>query len=273
MIESTYRRLFKDAYLERRERNPSYSIRAFAKQLELSPAFVTLVFQGKRHLSPKIAGRVARKLKWSDQKQKYFLNLIEFENPKTEVSREAAIEQIVKFNRSKLKIHSLNAELFAVISVWYHNAILALLTMKNSKHTVATIAQRLKLDKLEAEAALYRLKNLGLVQLNGTEWNASNNLLEIKSIPSEALKSYQSQMLKKAADALRQQSFEEREISGLTITVDTSQLELAKTKIREFKKEMACLLEGTNATEVYELSIQLFRLTQPEALSKGVASL
>jgi uncharacterized protein (TIGR02147 family) len=272
MLESTYRRIFKDAYLARREKNQNYSLRAFAKQLGLSPAFVSLVFQEKRHLSPKVAVRVARKLKWNDQKQKYFLNLIEFENPKTELSREAAIEQIVKFNRSKLKIQSLDAELFAVISVWYHNAILALLTMKHSKHTISTIAQRLKLDKFETEAALQRLRNLGLVQFNGTEWTSSENLLELKSIPSEAVKSFHSQMLTKAGDALRQQSFEERDFTNLTVTVDPSQLELAKTKIREFTKEMAYLLEGTNSTEVYQLSVQLFRLTQPKDLTKGAAS-
>lgn len=264
MLESSYRRIFKDAYLARREKNRSYSLRAFAKQLGLSPAFVSLVFQEKRHLSPKVAVRVARKLKWNDQKQKYFVNLIEFENPKTEISRETAIEQIVKFNRSKFKIQSLKAEIFAVISVWYHNAILALLKINHSKHTIETIARRLKLDKFETKAALQRLKNLGLVQLNGTEWTSTENLLELKSIPSEAVKSFHSQMLKKAADALRQQSFEEREFSNLTITVDLSQLELAKTKIREFTKEMAELLDGTNSTEVYQLSVQLFRLSQPK---------
>lgn len=264
MLESTYRRMFKDAYLARREKNQGYSLRAFAKQLGLSPAFVSLVFQEKRHLSPKIAARVARKLKWTAQEQKYFLSLIEFENPKTDISQEAAVEQIRKYKSLSLKFNSLEMDAFAAISIWYHNAILSLLTLKNSKHTIERIAQRLKLDKYETEAALRRLKNLGLVRLDGTEWSSTHSRLRIESTPSSAIRTFHKQVLKLATEALDQQTFEERDFSNLTITVDPSRLELAKTKIREFRTEMAHLLDGSNSKEVYQLSVQLFRLTQPD---------
>lgn len=265
MSEMSYRRLLKNAYLERREKNRTYSLRAFARHLGLSPAFVSYVFQEKRHLSPQIAIKIAKKLNWSAQEQKYFLSLIEFENPKTEIGQEAAIEQIRKLNSSKMSIESLEADAFAVMSVWYHNAILILLTMKNKKHTIESIAQRLKLDQLDTEAALHRLKKLNLVRVDGNEWFPTHSLFSVKSSPSSAIRSYHKQMLKMAGEALEQQSFEEREFSNLTITVDPKQLELAKKKIREFTKEMAQLLDGSTASEVYQLSVQLFKLTQPEA--------
>lgn len=265
MSEVSYRRLLKSAYLERREKNRTYSLRAFARQLGLSPAFISYVFQEKRHLSPQLAVKVAKKLNWNEQEQKYFLSLIEFENPKTNLSQEVAIEQIRKFNSSKMSMASVEAEAFAAMSVWYHNAILILLTMKNRKHTIQSIAQRLKLDRLDTEAALHRLKKLGLVRVDGNEWTSTHNLMSVKSVPSSAIRSYHKQMLKIAGEALEKQSFEEREFSNLTITVDPNQLELAKKKIREFTKEMAQLLDGSNATEVYQLSVQLFRLSQPQA--------
>lgn len=263
MSETSYRRILKDAFLTRKEKNQAYSLRAFAKHLGLSPAFVSLVFQEKRHLSPKLAARVAKKLNWNTREQKYFLSLIEFENPKTALSQENAIEQIRKYEGSELRVESLNAEVFAAISIWYHNAILSLLNTQGAKHTVQNIARRLKLEKLETEAALHRLKKLGLVCVDGDVWSSTHHHLQIQSIPSSAIRSYHKQGLKLAADAIEQQPYEERDFSTMTLTMDCSRLELAKKRIREFQTEMAELLCHSDATEVYQLSMQLFRLTQP----------
>jgi uncharacterized protein (TIGR02147 family) len=261
--EASYRRILKDAFLERKEKNRTYSLRAFARHLGLSPAFVSYVFQEKRHLSPKIAMEIARKLNWNVQKQRYFLSLIEFENPKTDISQESAIEQIRKYQSSELKVESLEADIFAAISTWYYNAILSLLNLKNSKHTTQSIAQRLKLEKFEAESALHRLEKLGLVRQNGNEWSSIHCHIQVKSIPSRAIRSYHKQSLKRAEEALDQQPFEERDFSTMTLTVDPSQFELAKKKALEFRTEMVKLFENSNPTEVYQLSVQFFRLTQP----------
>jgi uncharacterized protein (TIGR02147 family) len=257
--------MFRDALLNRKEKNRTYSMRAFARHLDLSAAFVSLVIQEKRHLSPKIAMKVAQKLNWSSRKQKYFLSLLEFENPKTEFSQKAAAEQILKYKSSRLKFESLEIDVFAAISLWHHNAILSLLTLKDMTHSTHKIAQRLKLDPFETEAALQRLRKLGLVRLNGEKWSSTHSHIRVKSTPSKAIRAYHKQMLKMASEALDQQSFEERDFSNLTFTVDPSQLELAKLKILEFRREMAQLLNGSSASEVYQLSVQLFRLTQPSA--------
>jgi uncharacterized protein (TIGR02147 family) len=234
----------------------------------LSPAFVSYVFQEKRHLSPQLAVKVAKNLDWSDQEQKYFLSLIEIENPKTDIGQRAALEQIKRLRTSKWKTESLEADVFAAISGWHHNAILSFLNLENTKRTIQTISQRLKLDKLETEAALYRLKKLGLVEVSGNEWTPTHNLLSIKGVSSSAIRNYHKQVLKMAAEALDQQAFEEREFSSLTITVDPKHLEQAKKKIREFTHEMAQLLDGSDASEIYQCSVQLFRLTQAQAGQK-----
>jgi uncharacterized protein (TIGR02147 family) len=69
-------------------------------------------------------------------------------------------------------------------------------------------------------------------------------------------------MLVLAGNALDEQSFEERDFSNITIAVDPSKLEAAKKKILEFRKEMAQLLEGAEAKELYQMSIQLFKLSK-----------
>jgi uncharacterized protein (TIGR02147 family) len=265
MSSVSYRQILKDEFLARKENNRTYSIRAFAKHLELSPSFLSLVFRRKRHLSPEVATKVARKLNWSNQEQKYFLSLIEFENPKTEISRADAIERILKYKDAKVKFASIEADTFAAVSVWYHYAILSLLNTESEKHTTRNIARRFKLEKHEAETALHRLERLGLARLNGDTWSATHRHLQIKSIPSSAIRSYHKQGLGLAAAALDQQSFEERDFSTMTLTMDPAYIQIARSKIQEFQAQMAELVCHSDTKHVYQMSIQLFRLTQSDS--------
>lgn len=259
----SYVNLFKDEFLRRKEKNSLYSLRAFASQIDLSPAYVSLVFRGKRHFSSAKALAVAKKLKWPREKQKYFVSLLEFENPKTEESKESALMSLQKLESSNLQFNSIDVDSFAAISVWYHNAILSLLTIVKGKATTQLIAKRFKIDLFETESALRRLQRLGLVKLKLNSWTSLYDYLRVPATPSAAIRLYHKQHLTKAAEAMDEQDFDERDFSNMTLTVDRAQLQTAKKKIIDFHNEMARFLEGKNPTEVYQLSVQLFRLSQP----------
>ena len=261
--KTSYVNLFKDEFLRRKEKNSLYSLRAFAHQIEISPAYVSLVFRGKRHFSSAKALAVAKKLQWPREKQKYFVSLLEFENPKSEESKESALMTLQKLESTNLRFDAIDVDSFSAISIWYHNAILSLLTLVKNKTTTPSIAKRFKLELFEAESALRRLQRLGLVKLKKNSWTAIYNYLKVPAAPSAAIRLYHKQHLKKAAEAIDEQNFEERDFSNMTLTVDRTQLETAKKKIIDFHNEMAQLLEGKNPTEVYQLSVQLFRLSQP----------
>ena len=261
--EKSYVQLFKEEFLRRKEKNSLYSLRAFAQQMELSPAYVSLVFRGKRHFSPAMAVQVAKKLNWSGEKKKYFAGLVQFENAKTEESKESALTALQKLENLSQHFNSIDVDSFSAISVWYHNAILSLLTIAKSKSTTEQIAKRFKLNPFDAESALRRLQRLGLVKLKAKVWTGIYDYLRVPSVPSAAIRLYHKQLLSKATDAIDEQDFDERDFSNMTLTVDRAQLQIAKNKIKEFHTEMAKLLEGKNPTEVYQLSVQLFRLSQP----------
>jgi uncharacterized protein (TIGR02147 family) len=261
MEEYSYINLFKDEFIARKNADASYSLRSFAKDLDLTPAYVSLIFSGQRHLSQDTALKISKKLKWNCQKQAYFINLLKFENSKSEESKKVAHKNIQKIESDNVDFTSLNIDKFEVLSVWYYNAILTLLNLKKTKTSVAFIAKRLELDRIQVESALSRLKRLGLAKKDGAGWVALYSYLKIDSIPSGAIKLYHKEMLEKAATAIDEQAFDERDFSNLTITVDRSQLKAAKKKIVDFHHEMAELLGGQEPTEVYQLSVQLFQLT------------
>ena len=54
----------------------------------------------------------------------------------------------------------------------------------------------------------------------------------------------------------------ERDYSSLVFAMDKSKIELAKRIIREFRLKMTELCKDGNKTEVYQLAIQLFPMTE-----------
>ena len=59
----------------RQDSRQTYSLRAFARTLGLSPAMLSSVLAGKRRLSKTSAERIAEKLALSDSHREYFLLL------------------------------------------------------------------------------------------------------------------------------------------------------------------------------------------------------
>ncbi|MBC7465864.1 MAG: DUF4423 domain-containing protein [Bdellovibrio sp.] len=256
----SYRDLIKEEFAARIKKNKSYSLRAFARDLNISIGYLSMIFNGKRHLSLNGAMQITQRLQWSLPDQAYFVSLLEAENPKTEINKNFANERIQKIKRDHQKYSQVDLDVFTSISVWYYGAIYTLLTMREFKGTVSAISKKLNLQKTDVEVALQCLKRLGFVRVEKAVWHAISDNLKVKSAPSSAIRFYHRQMLDRASKALEEQKFEEREFSNITLTVDPSQIDLAKKKISEFQSEMAQLLEGKKDTELYQLSVQLFKL-------------
>ena len=264
MHQTSYINLLKDEFLSRKAKNSRYSLRSFAKFIDITPSHVSMIFSGKRHLSHEMALKVSKKLKWSKEKRKYFVSLLEFENPKSDENKEIAFSSIQKLESDHLNFNPMDIDTFEVISAWYYSAILILLPLLKVKASLNIISKRLKLNSMEVENAMKRLERLGLVKSKANYWIGIYDYLKVGHTPSEAIRIYHRQHLSKAAEAIKNQLPAERDFTNMTLTVDVDQIPLAKKKIVEFHNEMTKLLEGKNPTEVYQLSVQLFRLTEPQ---------
>lgn len=257
----SYRHFLMNEYFLRKKKNSSYSLRAFANHIDLSAGFLSLLLNGKKNISLNTAGKIATLLKWNAEQKNYFLNLIEVENPRSDHSYKTALEQIKTADKNIFNYDHLNKDIFTQIAEWQHTAIMVALTLKNVKPTTATISKKLGLKIQDTKAALKRLQRLGFVSEKNGQWQSSTPFFKIPSAPSEAVRAYHRQMLTKADTALDQQAFETRDFSNVTFTVAPEQIQFAKNKIAHFRQELSELLDCDNASEVYQLSIQLFKLS------------
>lgn len=246
--------LLRAKYLERRERNPAYSSRAFARDLGISQAMLSLVWNRKRSLSMKQAVKVSAALNLEETESKdLFRSLFG-------ASKRPSVE-------SALAPRVLEAEHLQAISRWYPIAILDLSTTQGFRDDPSWIAGRLGITKLEAEDARSRLLRLGLLRMTPKGAVKSNEHLRFDSpVALPAVRAFHRQMIGKATEALEETSSEahqRRKISGYTLAIDPTRLDAAKKRIAAFELEMAEFLTKGPSSEVYQLNIQFFPLTHP----------
>lgn len=93
MIE-TYQHLLLNEFTARKLRRKSYSIRAFARDLDLSPSYLSLLIKGKRVLDVSRAFSICERLLWNRCQTKMFTLLVQQANARSDYERRALSDEI-----------------------------------------------------------------------------------------------------------------------------------------------------------------------------------
>ena len=248
--------------LKRRQTvNPKYSLRAFAKSLGLSTPFVSYVIKGKKNLSDESAVQVAKALGYSAAESAEFLRIVRIDQAISSDVREASSSP--SGHASSEKAYTpIDLDLFQVVSDWYHSAVLLLTEFPRFKNDPEWIASELGITKAEASLAVGRLIRVGLLKRErGTLVKSDRFLATPTDRSHQAIRNFHLQMITKAKEALEHQSIEERDITGITFAISDDKMERAKDEIRKFRQRMAKLLDSSKPTSVYQLNVQLFKLS------------
>jgi transcriptional regulator with XRE-family HTH domain len=74
-----YINIIQQELTNRKAKDPNYSLRSFAKDLELSPSSLSELFNGKHHLSIRTFGKIAVKLNLSEETRKETIEFLNYE--------------------------------------------------------------------------------------------------------------------------------------------------------------------------------------------------
>lgn len=266
LLETSTCKQFLSEELARRMRvNPRYSQRAFARQMGLSAGELSEILRGKRGLSLRSALRVASALGLSPDETRHLITLAQLEKSAkygADLPTEAPSELP---SRQRLTL-----EMFHVVSDWVCFAILNLADTRGFRLEPGWLAKRLAISSTEAQVSLDRLERVGLIErIDGALHVTPDYVLSPSGIPSEAIRNYHRQILKKAAEALELQSLTEREFTGSGFAVDPAKLPELKKAISRFQNEMVTRFASRDGREVYHLEIALFRLSEPAQEGEG----
>ena len=250
------RLLIQRELVRRCERNPRYSLRAFAKAIGVSHPLLSLVLSGKRELSHKAAMKIVERLELTSKERNDFLERTK--KRKKASSNKAGPENV------REDFHQISLDVFSLLSDWYHYAILSLLEIQNSRFEARWIAPRLGISEIQAKDAIERLKRLHLVSRIGKRWKQTGLPLKVdNAISTAATRKFHRQLLEKALDALENEPFERREFYSITTAINPKVVPNARRRIKSFGRQLVKEMEEEGpAREVYHLTIQLFPVTR-----------
>lgn len=254
-MSSYYLEKLESEFRRRQKKNASYSLRAFAKFLDIDSSTLAAVFKKKRKLPFKAAPQIAMKLSLSPEEQENFVSSIYFSR-----STLRNIGKLQSFSHTKI----LNDEIHhRIIAEWEHYAVYALLETKNARADHNWIAKRLGIIPQRAEQVLSRLVYAGLVviDIDGKHSCQIGRLNTSEDVLSLSLKTSHLETLEMAARKLEEIPIDIRDFSSETFAIDVEKIEQAKVLIREFREKMSAFLSQGKTQEVYQLAIQFFPLT------------
>lgn len=269
MLHNDYRLWLRAVLEDRKKTNSSYSLRALARDLDISPSRLSQVLQGKQGLSDNTARAMAENLRLPESVREYFVNLVLSVDARSKTEREEAKDRLNTFTADE-DYTPLAEETFHFIREWYHLAILELLSNSTAQSNAAWIAERLGIEEEKIQEAVDRLFSMELLRLDQDRWIPTNKLLSTTAdIPSQAIRYFNSQILRLAEKALEGQEPKDRDISTLIVGVSQEQLPELKKAIVKFRRgfdAQARVGRGNFPAETrktYALNLSFFSLEKP----------
>lgn len=246
-------KILHEDYERLKAKNPRYSIRAYAKKLNIHSATLSSILRGERKIPTKYASEIIKALNLPTYKRNQFIRSLQ----KFKVN-DATYDTFISDHdvQLDLELHR------KMILEWEYCAILSLLEIKGA-WTLEKIAERFSLESSRTQEILNGLLKFNFIKKEALTFSLCETVSTKTSedIPSEVLQQAHENELKLATQKLTQVSTKSRDFSSRTIAIDPKKLPEAKKIIQRFRSEISDFLEDDSKSEVYMISIQLFPLS------------
>lgn len=262
-----YRQTLKDVFFDRRSRNGSYSLRAFARDIGMPASNLSQVLKGKKGIHLKTAREIAERLPLSNDEKLIFCKLVEISHAKSELTRNRAAEEIESLSAFTSNV---SMDMMQILGGWHCFAILALLRISKN-HSIPHLAKSFGFTEDETAHYLEKLESVELIEKVKSKYTVSNDFSwSPDGVPSEVIRKAHDKILDKAKDALHSQTVDERDFTSMMFDIDRADLPQAKKDLRKLTKSFYNKYSNKKtATDVYTLNLQFFNLTsKKETTSK-----
>ena len=263
-----YREYLQDYYLFHKKRNSAYSYRLFARKAKLgSPNYLKLVVDGKRRITDRTLFQFARGLGLSKDEEKYFRELVMYQEVSDPDSKETHLKALLKYQEKQRTPTPLKADRIKFLMDWHHGAVRALINLKDFIEDPKWIANRLgnKITEAQAKESLELLTRLGILVRNeqGVLEQHEPLLTSSDEVPSHILRNLHRTFLRKAINSIFSVPMERRELSGLILSVPNNRMKELKEEIKEFRKKLNRKYGLDRQTDdVYYVGLYMFPLSQ-----------
>lgn len=258
----------RDHWLKKKQKNPQFSIRAWAKSMNMtSHSLLHQMLYGTRSIPKKYLQTIVKSLELGPKEVEYLENLINIQKAKTVDEKSFYLEKI-KYQHKESSAVFKEVENFEMVRNPLHFFILEVVSLKKRSLNVELIKKRLNFNYTteEIHRALDTLINLGLmVKVGQDEYAKVHKTLFTKNdVPSRALKDYHKKMADLGKIAIDEQDVNAREFSGMTFNINKSDMNTAKAMLREFREKFVERFETRECEgdQTYHLQMNFFGITK-----------
>jgi uncharacterized protein (TIGR02147 family) len=237
--------------------NKRYSLRSFAKYLDLSPATLSKILSKKASITPKILKIIGPKINLSPQDYYKFELLVQKQKKESNIK-----------NTELKNVRELQMDEFNFISDWFHYAILEIFNLDHYNEDPKWIAKKLGInDEKKVVEALNRLIHLNLLKKNEKGQivlcDSFNSILDY-SFSSVAMRERQKQIMRLSCEKIDSIAIEKRDHSSIVISVDEKLLPEIKVKIKDFRRSLGNYIvkNSKKRNAIYELHVGFIPLTE-----------
>ncbi len=238
--------------------NPAFSLRSFARMIDVPHGSLSQFLSGKRNFSAPMLRAVVEKLTQNPEERKDLLEAInrkEIETLQAESKRSST---------SEYDSRTLTPEEFNSIDEWYVYAVRTVLSLSCAQSDVGWIAGELGISESEVQKALRTLFKLGLIKLNSKgqiqrtkKHIKTPDTIKKKSEIVKVLRKIHDQHLKHALHSLHAHDPSLRDITWMNVPTNPAKLDQAREIIRKCQDDILALLEDGETSVTYRLTVQL----------------
>lgn len=264
-----YRQFLKDCYEEEKREKAFFSYRYISAKVGLNPGYIVKLFQGKIQLGVKNISAFADLFNLHEKKREYFVELVLFGRAKNQTEIEMRFERLHSIKG--LKFRTVADDIVEFYSKWYNMVIRSILSIypfdgKDYRKLASMLSPPISAG--EARDSIQLLEKLELVRKDSegffrpTEEFISTG----EKWTSALIREYQKKNIELAADSLSRHPKKMRDISTVTMTFSTKDMEALRERVKQFRQELLMMSRDVlDEDSVVQLNIQIF----PVALLDG----
>lgn len=258
----------------RKDGNPAYSLRAFAKDLGVAPSTLSEVISGTKGISQAMSRQLMKRLQLSPEEAGFFQLLADPGIKRASSKIEQAKQALLAVRNRKV----LSLEVFQVIAEWQHMAILEAIKKSEWRKDLHQIAGRLGISPTLMTESLRRLRKLGFINANNEPLRTGSS--QIQDGPRQAVIAHHQSLLRKALAKLDEPMDSTCEFQSAFLIFNRKQIDSVRERIRQFQAELTeefglppgqeTLASGD--LDIYCLASQFFSLTSelPASVNSSV---
>lgn len=262
-----FRLFLKDRFQSRKDKDPDYSYRKFAREAEISnPGYLLDVIVGKRTLSDAAFAKMVKAFDLDEAETEFFRLLVDFGQTKKDAKRQEIYQEIL-YRRNRSRFARLSPKLVKYYQDFHYPLVRCAIEAFHFHGDYDALGA--VFDPPIAPASLKKyvrdLAEWDLIrQQPDGRYMVTESFVEPPATMASLVRRLNREWILQAADAPFKYPVEERHVSTLLLMVSEATRKTLREKIETFRQEVLQLVDRDkgSASGIMQLSLQYFPKTK-----------